>query len=148
VFENQAFAKLVADGRPTGEVISTNSLLIRVKGLEGVSVNSLVLFENGARGLVRSINDASVEVLSLSTKPLRLGVMAVLDQTIYQAPVGEGLVGRIVNVLGEPLDGQGPVAVSTYADVFAAAPGIIERSVLSDQLVTGVSIDRKSVRAR
>jgi F-type H+/Na+-transporting ATPase subunit alpha len=140
MFENQPFSKLIADGRPSGEIISTNSLLIKVRGLEGVSVNSLIMFENGDRGLVRAVSDQVVEILALSTNRLRLGMLAVLDQRVYQAGVGEGLVGRIMNVLGEPLDGKGPIAVSGYSDVFAPAPGIIEREMLSDQLVTGVSI--------
>jgi F-type H+-transporting ATPase subunit alpha len=140
MFDNQAFAKLVTDGHPTGEIVGTNGLLIRVRGLEGVSVNSLIMFENGDHALVRGVEDTTVEVLSLSTNRLKMGMLAVLDQQVYQTGVGEGLVGRIINVLGEPLDGQGPVAVSAYADVFTKAPGIIERSALDKQLVTGVSI--------
>lgn len=140
MFENQPFSKLIAEGKPSGEVISTNSLLVKVRGLEGVSVNSLVLFENGDQGLVRAVSDQLVEVLALSTNRLRLGMLAVLSQQVYQTGVGEGLVGRIMNVLGEPLDGMGPIPVSGYRDVFAPAPGIIEREMLSDQLVTGVSI--------
>ncbi len=140
MYDNQAFAKLVSDGLPTGEIVGTNALLIRIRGLEGVSVNSLVMFENGDRGLVRAVNDQSVDVLALSTNRLKLGMVAVLDQQVYKTGVGEGLIGRIVNVLGEPLDGKGPVAVSGYSEVFTTAPGIIERAELSDQLVTGVSI--------
>jgi F-type H+-transporting ATPase subunit alpha len=140
VYENQAFAKLVAEGSPTGEIVATNALLIRLRGLEGVSVNSLVMFENGDKALVRAVSDQFVEVMALSTNRLRLGMVAVLEQRVYQAGVGEGLIGRIINVMGEPLDGKGQVAVSEYADVFAPAPGIIERAALSDQLVTGVSI--------
>jgi len=140
MFDNQTFAKLVADGHPTGEVVGMTALIIRLRGLEGVSVNSLVLFEDGSRGLVRSIRDEITEVLSLAPTGVPLGTLAVLEQSEYQVGVGEALVGRIVNVLGEPLDGKGAIGVSEYANVFTGAPGITERAVLSDHLVTGVAI--------
>jgi F-type H+-transporting ATPase subunit alpha len=140
MFENQAFEKLVTAGNPTGEIIATNSLLIRLRGLDGVSVNSLIMFESGDQGLVRSISDQMVEVMALSTSRLRIGMVAVLQQKVYQTAVGDNLIGRIINVLGQPLDGKGPIPPSGYADVFAPAPGIIERAGLSDQLVTGVGI--------
>lgn len=140
MFDNQTFAQLVEDGRPTGEVVGMTGLIMRLRGLEGTSVNSLVLFEDGSRGLVRSIRDQITEVLALSVHGVPIGTLAVLEQPVYQTGVGEALVGRIVNVLGEPIDGKGPIAFSGYADVFAPAPGITERKELSDPLVTGVTI--------
>ncbi len=140
MYDNQVFSKLVANGNPTGEVVGINSLLAVVRGLEGVCVNSLVLFENGDRGLVRAIKDEMVEVLTFSTHGTPLGQLAVQESISYQVGVGQGLVGRVVNVLGEPLDGKGPIQFEAQAAVFAEAPGIIERSELDVQLVTGVSI--------
>jgi F-type H+-transporting ATPase subunit alpha len=140
MYEDQRFEKLIADGQPSGQVVGANSLLIQVRGMKGVRVNSMVRFENGDRGLVRSLDEDTVEVLALSVGRVRLGMMVVVDQEVYHTGVGEGLVGRIINVLGEPLDGKGPVAVSAQAQVFAEAPGIIERTGLTDQLVTGVAI--------
>lgn len=140
MFENQSFSKLVADGKPTGEVVAVTELLATVRGLEGAGINGLILFENGDRGLVRGIHDLMVEVLTFSVHGAKLGTLAVLERDVLQTGVGDALVGRIVNVLGEPLDGKGPVATSAQADVFAEAPGIVERQALSDQLVTGVSI--------
>ncbi len=140
MFDNQAFAKLVSDGRPTGEVVGVNQLLATVRGLEGVSVNGLILFENGDRGLVRAVRDTLVEVLTFGVHGAQLGALAVLENPVLQTGVGPELVGRVVNVLGEPLDGKGPVATSAQADVFTTAPGIIERQELNTQMVTGVSI--------
>jgi F-type H+-transporting ATPase subunit alpha len=140
VFENQSFAKLVKDGRPTGEVVGVNELLVTIRGLEGVGINGLVLFENGDRGLVRMIRDNLVDILTFAVHGAKLGTLAVLEREILQTGVGDALVGRIVNVLGEPLDGKGPVATSTQADVFVEAPGIVERAELNEQLVTGVGI--------
>jgi F-type H+-transporting ATPase subunit alpha len=140
VFDNQAFAALVKEGRPSGEVVGMVATSIRVRGLEGASINSMVLFENGDRGLVRSINDQFADVMALSKETIGLGMVAVLEREVYRVPVGDALIGRIVNVLGEPIDGKGPITATAQAEVFAPAPGIIERELLSDQLVTGVTI--------
>jgi F-type H+-transporting ATPase subunit alpha len=140
MYDDQRFGQLITEGKPSGQVVGVNSLLVRIRGMEGVRVNSLVRFENGDGGLVRSLSDGLVDVLALSVSRVGLGMMAVVDQEEYKTGVGEGLVGRIINVLGEPLDGQGSVAVSAQAPVFAEAPGIVERTMLTDQLVTGVAI--------
>ncbi len=140
MFENGVFSKLVADGQPTGEVISVNRMLARVKGLEGASLNSIILFENGDRGLVRSIEDQFVVVLTLSSRETHIGLLAVLEDEVYKVPVGEALIGRVVNVLGMPLDGKGPIQTTAHGPVFTTAPGIVERKSLETQLVTGVSI--------
>lgn len=140
MFENQAFGKLVKDGRSSGEIVAVRELLVTVKGLEGASVNSQVLFEDGGRGLVRSINDEMVHVLSLSRTGIHLGMLVVLEKEAVTTPVGDALLGRVINVLGEPLDGKGPVATSGEALVFTEAPGIVARKALDQQLVTGVAI--------
>lgn len=140
MYDNQAFSKLIAEGKPSGEVVGITSLIVYIRGLEGASVNALILFENGDRGLVRSIQDTVVEVLALANGTTTIGMVAVLERAVYQTPVGDAFVGRIVSVLGEPLDGKGPIASSGYADVFTLAPGVTERAMLSDQLVTGVAI--------
>lgn len=140
MYEHQGFNQLVQDGRSNGEVISINELIIGIRGLEGASIYSLVMFENGARGLVTALKDQTVEVLSMSSVEIRVGMVAVVEQQVYQTPVGEGLIGRIVDVMGEPLDDKGVVQSSGYAEVFAGAPGIIERSLLDKQLVSGVAI--------
>jgi F-type H+-transporting ATPase subunit alpha len=140
MYDNQVFAALVAEGKPTGEVLAVNRMLTEVKGLEGATVNSLILFENGDRGIVRSLSNQMTTVLSLSPKEVPIGTLAVLEEEVYQAAVGPEMVGRVLNVLGEPLDGKGPINATTRGRVFAPAPGIIERKALSDQLVTGVAI--------
>lgn len=140
MYDNPGFAQLISTGRPIGEVVGVNSLLATVKGLEGAAINSLIMFENGDRGLVRAINDQTVTVLTLSPRGIPLGTVAALESEVYKVGVGDGLIGRIINVLGEPLDGKGPVQVSAEASVFAEAPGIAERRELDTQLVTGVTI--------
>jgi len=140
VFKNQSFAKLVAANQPTGEVVSVQDLLVIIRGLEGASVGGLVLFENGDRGLIRAIRDTQVEVLTFAQREAALGELAVLESDVLEVGVGEGLIGRVVNAMGEPLDGKGAVATTAKAEVFATAPAIVEREALSDQLSSGVVI--------
>lgn len=140
MYEHQGFNQLMQEGRSNGEVVSIKELIIGIRGLEGVSIYSLVMFENGSKGLVTALKDQVVEVLALSSDDIQVGMVAVLDQQVYKTPVGEGLVGRIVDVMGQPLDNKGAIEATGYAEVFASAPGIIERSLLDKQLVSGVTI--------
>ena len=140
MFKNQSFAKLVAAEKPTGEVVSVQDLLVVIRGLEGASIGGLVLFENGDRGLIRAIRDTQVEVLTFANREVALGELTVLESEVLQTGVGEGLIGRVINAMGEPLDGKGTVATTARADVFATAPAIIEREALSQQLTSGVVI--------
>lgn len=134
------FAQLLADGRPTGEVIAADGVRVVVRGLSGAAVNSVVVFESGVRGMIRSVDDLHVEVLNLSTAEIPVGMVAASQEGVLQAPVGDELLGRVVNVLGEPLDGGAAIATNDRRPVFASAPGVIERDLLSEQLVTGVTI--------
>ncbi|TAK89159.1 sodium-transporting two-sector ATPase [Patescibacteria group bacterium] len=140
MYDNKAFQRLMDDGRTNGEVISLKGLDLMIKGLEGASVNSLILFECGERGLVRAIHDHCVEVLAFSVKNIRIGTVGVLEQETYQAGVGDALVGRVMNVAGEALDGKGAITPTGYAEVFATAPGVAERQLVDKQLVSGVAI--------
>lgn len=140
MYENKAFQRLMDDGRTNGEVVSLHGLNLRIRGLEGVSVNSVVLFESGDRGLVRAIHDHYVEVLAFTATGVKIGMVAVLEQEVYQAGVGDALVGRIMSVTGEPLDGKGAITPSGYAEVFATAPGVAERKLVDKQLASGVAI--------
>lgn len=140
MYENKTFQRLIDAGHPNGEVVSLKGLNLRVQGLEGVSVNSVVLFESGERGLVRAIHEHYVEVLAFANQNVHIGMVAVLEQAVYQAGVGDSLVGRIMSVTGEPLDGKGAITPSAYAEVFATAPGVAERKLVDAQLVSGVAI--------
>ena len=112
MFKNQTFAKLVEAEKPTGEVVSVQDLLVIIRGLEGASVSGVVLFENGGRGLIRAIRDTMVEVLTFTNEVAILGTLAVLENEVLEVGVGEALIGRVVNALGEPLDGKGAIATT------------------------------------
>jgi F-type H+-transporting ATPase subunit alpha len=138
--DNPRFAQLVADGKPTGEVIAVNRFLTTVRGLGEIAVNALVYFENGNTGMVREVGPEETVVLNLSAESMPIGTLAVLDSDELTTGVGEALIGRVVSVMGEPLDGKGPLSLPDRAPVFAQAPPIIARTELTDPLTTGVAI--------
>ena len=140
MFDNPQFQKLVEMNQPTGEVIAVDHDLITVKGLDAVGANALVLFENGDQGIVREASDEGTLVLNMAPKDVPLGTLAVLQEEVLQIDVGDGLVGRVVNALGKPIDGKGPVWLKDRRPVFKEAPGVIERELLKDQINTGVAM--------
>lgn len=140
MFDNPRFAKLVEAGKSTGEVIGVDRFLVIVRGLGEVPVNALVYFDNGHQGLVREVREDTVMVLNLTEEQIAIGTLAVIASDELVTGVGEGLIGRVVSVLGQPLDGKGPLNIKQSDPVFKVAPGIIERQQLSDPLVTGVAI--------
>lgn len=138
--DNPRFAQLVAAGKPTGEVVAVNRFLVTVRGLGEVGVSALVYFENGHSAMVREVGEDTVTLLNLTSESIPLGTLAVLDTDELVTGVGEALLGRVISVLGQPLDGKGPLGLAETAPVFAAAPPIIARSELTDPLPTGVAI--------
>ncbi len=140
MYDNSLFQKLVESGQPTGEIIGVDRFLVTVKGLEGVATNALVLFENGQHGMVREIDLEKVHILNLEAENSQLGSLVVLQNNVLTAGVGESLIGRIINPLGQPLDGKGTVRFEANWPVFNRAPGIMERSLLKDQLPSGVTM--------
>ena len=140
MFDNARFQQLVDAGQPTGEVIATDRFLVTVNGLGGVSPEALVLFENGDRGIVREIMPDSVLVMNLRGEETELGSLVVLRDNTFTTPVGEGLIGRVINTLCEPLDGKGSVQFSASWPIYNQAPGMTKRSILNEQLPTGVTL--------
>jgi len=139
VFDNQTFQKLVEANNLTGEVVATNSFIVEVKGLEGVRLGAQVLFEDGQRGLVREARGDKVTLFNINSEKIQPGTLAVVEQDLLQVPVGDQLIGRVISPLGEPLDGKGALAAKEKSGIFNAAPGIMARSMLNEQLPSGVS---------
>jgi len=139
VFDNSTFQKLVENDNLTGEVIATNSFIIEVKGLEGVRLGSQVLFADGQRGLVREAYGDRVVLFNIDSESIELSTLAVVEQDILSVPVGDKLVGRVVSPMGKPLDEGGALGTTEESSIFNAAPGFMERSLLNEQLASGVS---------
>ncbi len=133
------FDQLVSKGQPVGEVIAVDDFLVRVKGLQPVSVHSLVMFDDGSKGFVHHILEDHLVVLHLGDQGLKPGNLAVLQHDDLVCKVGKDFVGRVVSVSGEPLDGKGPIAADAVWPVFNTAPMLYERQALNDQLASGVT---------
>jgi len=134
------FETLVKSGNPIGEVIGVNKYLIKVKGLHPVNQHSLVLFEDGSKGLVHYIYEDHVEILHMGDKSLSVGMTTVVQHDELVSKVGNDFIGRVITVTGEPLDGKGPIASDSTWPVFNEAPPIYQRQALSDQLHSGVIV--------
>lgn len=138
--DNTHFNRLVESGQPVGEVTSVDRFLVRVRGLQPINVNALVMFEDGSKGFVRYILEDEVVILHLGTAPLAVGGMAVLQHYDLVSRVGTGYIGRVISVTGDPLDGKGPIAADNVWPVFNNAPSLYEREALSTQLPTGLMV--------
>lgn len=138
--DNRHFNQLVAAGNPIGEVVSVDNFLVRASGLHPVSINALVMFEDGSKGFVHHIDEHEVVILHLGDKTLRNGLTVVVQHQQLLTKVGKEFIGRVVSVTGDPLDGKGPIAADAVWTVFNEAPGIATREALSTQLPTGVTV--------
>ena len=134
------YSSLVDRGNQTGEVISTDRFLAIVKGLDKIMIGAMVVFENGQDGIVQGVREDFVEVLSLSSEIIEIGNLVVAKTDKLSIGVSEGLLGRIINPLGHPIDGKGIVRKAKDQDVFSEALDFKNRAILSTQLETGVTL--------
>jgi F-type H+-transporting ATPase subunit alpha len=139
MFDNARFQKLVEKDNLTGEVVSSNSFIIEVKGLEGIRLGAQVLFEDGQRGFVREAYGDRVILFNIDSERMAPGTLAVVENDLLSVPVGKGLVGRVITPMGEALDGKGAVRTTATSGIFNPAPGIMARSMLNEQLTSGVT---------
>lgn len=137
--DSSHFDKLVATGKPVGEVIGVDKFVIRVKGLNPINVHALVMFKDGSKGFVQQVNEDYVTVLHLGNKGIEVGTLAVVQHEKLVCRVGKDFVGRVISVSGQPLDGKGPIAADDTWPVFNIAPPIYERKLLETQLESGVT---------
>lgn len=136
--DNQQFQTLVQAGNSTGEVASVNRFIVDVKGLDGVRVGAQVLFEDGQRGYVREAYTGRAVLYNIDSETLQIGTTAVIEHDSIQVPVGNELIGRILDPMGRPLDGKPAPATTQTSGIFTPAPGIMDRVMLDEQLASGV----------
>ena len=123
----------------TGTVITLGDGIARVSGLDKCMVNELVEFPNGAYGMAQNLEEFSVSVVILgSDEGIREGDTVKRTGKVVSVPVGQALIGRVVNALGEPIDGKGPIEAEAYRPVENPAPGVIDRKSVSVPLQTGI----------
>lgn len=123
----------------TGKVILVGDGIARVYGLQGCMANELLEFEGGSFGMAQNLEEDTVSVAILSDKnDIREGATVSRTGKVLSVPVGERLLGRVVNALGVPIDGKGPIEYAGTKPIEAEAPGIIERESVSVPLQTGI----------
>ncbi len=129
-------AALVAE---TGTVLTTGDGIARVHGLEGAMAGELVQFEGDVFGLVLNLESDNVGVAILGDATgVKEGSPVKRTQRIAEVPVGEAILGRVVNALGQPVDGKGPIETKEANRIEVKAPGIIARQPVKEPLQTGL----------
>ncbi len=125
--------------KETGTVILVGDGIARVYGLQSCMASELLLFEDGSMGLAQNLEDETVSVALLSNKnDIHEGSTVKRTGRVLSVPVGEELLGRVVDALGSPIDGKGPIDTKKTRPVESEAPGIIERKSVSVPLQTGI----------
>ncbi len=123
----------------TGTVILVGDGIARVYGLRGCMANELLEFDDGSFGMAQNLEENSVSVAVLSNRNnIREGSSVRRTGKVLSVPVGEGFLGRVVDALGNPIDGKGPIESAGTRPIESEAPGIIERKSVSVPLQTGI----------
>src|SRR5262249_3979957 len=122
-----------------GSVISVGDGIARVYGLEKVMAGELLEFPHGVMGLALNLEETQVGVVLLGDyTEIREGDQVRRTGRIMEVPVGEALVGRVVNALAQPIDGKGPISTDTFFAIERLAPGVIDRQPVKEPLQTGI----------
>ena len=123
-----------------GTVLEVGDGVAHVYGLENVEANELVEFENGVTGVAMNLEESNVGVILMDkVDSVAEGMKVRRTGEIASIPVGEGLLGRVINVLGEPLDGKGPIEGELIRlPLERKAPGVIFRQPVNQPLQTGL----------
>ena len=131
--------ELSVDINETGKIVSYADGVAQVYGLSNVMAGEMVEFEDGTQGLVLNLEESSVGCVILgSGDQLREGMSVKRLGKLLRVPVGDALLGRVVNALGEPIDGKGPIEASETRFVEEKAPGIMNRKSVHEPLATGI----------
>src|SRR5947209_17939935 len=122
-----------------GRVLEVGDGIARVYGLSGVMTGEMVEFESGVRGLALNLEESSVGVIILGEfTGIHEGETVKATGQLLRVPVGDAMVGRVVNPLGVPIDNKGPIVTEFSRPVESPAPGIALRQPVDEPLQTGV----------
>lgn len=123
----------------TGTVILVGDGIAKAHGLEKCMANELVEFSNGEYGMALNLEENSVSIVMLgSDEGIKEGDVVKRTGKVVSVPVGDNMVGRVVNALGQPIDGKGAIETNEFRPIESNAPGIIERKSVSVPLQTGI----------
>lgn len=125
--------------REVGTVLESGDGIARVSGLTNIRSQELVEFANGVQGIAFNLEKDSVGIIILGQYDTIIeGMLIHSTGRIASVPVGDGLIGRAVNALGEPIDGKGPIHFSGYRPIERIAPGVIDRQDVDTPVQTGI----------
>jgi F-type H+-transporting ATPase subunit alpha len=127
------------DVAEVGSVISVGDGIARIHGVERAMAGEMLEFPHGVFGIALNLEEESVGVVLLGySTAIKEGDTVKRTGRIISVPVGEALVGRVVNALGQPIDGKGPIASKTFMPIERIAPGVVDRSPVKEPLQTGL----------
>ncbi|MEA2954410.1 MAG: F-type H+/Na+-transporting ATPase subunit alpha [Alphaproteobacteria bacterium] len=128
-----------AEVSEVGQVLSVGDGIARVYGLDKVQAGEMVEFENGVRGMALNLETDNVGIVIFGNdREIKEGQTVKRTGAIVDVPVGKGLLGRVVDALGNPIDGKGPIASTERKRVDVKAPGIIPRKSVHEPMATGL----------
>jgi F-type H+/Na+-transporting ATPase subunit alpha len=128
-----------AEVSEVGQVLSVGDGIARVYGLDNVQAGEMVEFESGVRGMALNLESDNVGIVIFGTdREIAEGQTVKRTRAIVEVPVGKGLLGRVVDALGDPIDGRGPIKADTRSRVDVKAPGIIPRKSVHEPMATGL----------
>lgn len=123
----------------TGTVTMVGDGIARASGLDNCMAGELVQFESGTYGMAQNLEENSVSIVLLGDDSgIKEGGNIRRTGKVVSVPVGEGMIGRVVNALGQPIDGKGPIEAADYRAIESPAPGIIDRQPVKQPLQTGI----------
>ena len=123
----------------TGTVLMVGDGIARASGLSNCMAGELLEFEDGSYGMAQNLEENSVSVVLFgSGENISEGQLVKRTGKVVSVPVGEGMIGRVVNALGQPIDGAGPITAAEYRPIESPAPGICERKGVNQPLQTGI----------
>lgn len=124
--------------RETGKVLSVGDGIVRISGLELVEYGEIVMFECGLKGMIQELGTDVGAILFGDDREVEEGSAVYRTGKTAGVPAGEGMIGRIVDALGAPIDGGGEIAADAYMPIEALAPGIVDRQPVNRPLETGI----------
>ena len=123
----------------TGTVTMVGDGIARAAGLDNCMAGELVQFDGGTYGMAQNLEENSVSIVLLGDDSgIKEGSVVKRTGKVVSVPVGEGMIGRVVNALGQPIDGKGPIEAAEYRAIESPAPGILDRQPVKQPLQTGI----------
>ncbi len=134
------FKDLLHTGTSIGKVVSINSITAKVKGFRNLNVGAILIFESDSIGYVRSIYEDEALILILENRGILSGEIVLFYKSKFEVSVGFNLLGRVIDIFGNPLDSMNIVDLEESREIFHESFGVMERADITSQIETGFSL--------